>query len=107
LPAPRVLVTDTVYADFDLSADVVRGPDGSVLPEIEVGDAKVGEGACTWPAGLGGSSFSVRRRGKALEGSVDGATRVTCDGPEGRVGIALRAPLFGESIVKKLVVARQ
>jgi hypothetical protein len=107
LPAPRVLVTDTIYADFDLSADVVRGPDGAVLPEIEVGDAKVGEGACNWPAGLGGSSFSVRRRGKALEGAVDGATRITCEGPEGRVGIALRAPLFGEAIVKKLVIARE
>jgi hypothetical protein len=107
VPAPRALVTDTVYADFDLSADVVTGPGGAVLPEVEVGVTRVGEGACAWPAGLAGSSFSVRRRGTSLVGSVDGVSRVTCESPAGRSGIALRAPLFGESIVRKVVIGRQ
>jgi hypothetical protein len=107
VPAPRVLVTDTIYADFDLSADVVSGPDGLVLPEIEVGGARVGEGACAWPAGLAGSSLEVRRRGTSLVGSVDGTAQVTCAVAEGRAPIDLRAPLFGESVVRKVVVARQ
>jgi hypothetical protein len=86
-----------------LSAETPTG----VLPEIEVGGTTVGSGLCGWPSGGASSSFSVRRRGNALEVEVGGIPRDPCPGPEGRVAIALRAPAFDEAVVRKLVIARQ
>ena len=102
-PAPRVVITDALYGDFDLSAETPAG----VLPVLEVGGITVGSGSCSWPTGVTGSSFSVRRRGNALDVGAAGMTRDPCPGPEGRVAIALRAPAFDEAIVRKLVVSRQ
>jgi hypothetical protein len=100
--APRAVVTDTLYADFDLSADCPSG----TLPEIEIGASVVGAGSCTWPGAGTGSSLTLHRRGTSIE-VVVGGTSKSCPGPEGRVAVALRAPAFGEATVKKLVIARQ
>jgi hypothetical protein len=101
LPAPEVAITDTVYADFDLSADI---DPGSALPEVVIGGFHVGSSFCPWPAGGIGSSFSLTRRGRTL---AIGSSEVACQGPEGRVGIALRAPQFGQALVRNLKVGRR
>jgi hypothetical protein len=100
--APRVVLADTVYADFDLSLE--RDPSAS-WPDIVVGSVVVGSGSCPWPSAAAGPLSSVARRGAKLELKV-GATQATCPGPEGRVGIAFRAPQFGEAIVQKLTISR-
>jgi hypothetical protein len=101
--APRVVVTDTLYGDFDLSAE--WDPSG-VLPEIEIGSLAVGSAFCVWPAAATGTSFSITRRGTTL-GIEVGSASTSCKGPGGRVGIGLRAPEFGNATVRKLTIARQ
>jgi hypothetical protein len=100
--APRVVLADTTYADFDLSLE--RDP-GAPWPDIEVGAVVVGSGSCPWPSAATGPLSSVARRGARLEVKV-GAAQATCRGPEGRVGIAFRAPQFGEAVVQKLTISR-
>ena len=100
---PRVTITEARYGDFDLTAEASMT---GVLPEVEIGDVTVGPAPCTWTTGVG-SAFSIRRRGTSLEIAVDGKTRPACSGPSGRVSIALRAPLFGEALVRKLSITRQ
>jgi hypothetical protein len=104
LTAPRVVVTDTLYADFDLSLE--RDASGA-LPEIEVGSKVVGSALCPWPAEGTGASLSVVRRGATLlvrVGSVQ--AQPPCSGPDGRVAIAVRAPQFGEAVVRNLTISR-
>jgi hypothetical protein len=101
---PRVVVTEALYGDFDLSGEAA--PSG-VLPEVEIGTMAVGSESCTWPSGGVGTSFSVRRRGVSVEVEVGQTRREVCPGPEGRVAIALRAPPFGDAVVRRLTIARQ
>jgi hypothetical protein len=102
LPAPRSVVADTLYGDFDLSAkrDITRA-----LPDVEIGGVAVGAGACSWPTGAKDALFAIHRRGATLNIEV-GDARTTCRGPDGRVGIALRAPQFGETLVRQVVISR-
>jgi hypothetical protein len=97
----RVVVTDTLYRDFDLS---LKWDTNGVLPEIEVGAFVVGAGSCLWPSGVTASPLSLVRRGTTL---AIGGTDTTCQGPDGPVGLALRAPQFGEAAVHELTIARQ
>jgi len=104
-PVPRVVVTDALYGDFDLSGN---GAANAVLPQIEIGDDRtiVGSAGCPWPSDGRGLLFSVRRRGAALEIDVDGIT-ATCKGYPGRVGITFLAPRFGEAVASSVTIARR
>jgi hypothetical protein len=101
----RVVVTDTLYADFDLSAEA-SGASGDVLPSVEVGTSIVGSDACPWNASTG-STFAVHRTGQTLDMEVDGKKGETCRVPADRIGIALRAPSPGTSRVRNLVILRR
>src|SRR5439155_7284564 len=103
-PAPRAVVTDTAYGDFDLSAELDLG---AVLPDLELGGFVVGSGVCPWPSGGAPTSFAVGREGDTLTIAVTGAGSATCKGPTGRVGVALRAPQFGDAVVRKLANTRK
>src|SRR5262249_30910913 len=96
----RVVIADTTYANFDLSA---RTPTGG-LPEIELGPVTIGR-SCAWPLATG-ATFQLSRDGPQLALRVDDA-QTSCQGPVGRPPIALRGPEDGTAVVRDLVVTRK
>jgi hypothetical protein len=100
--AARVVVTDTTYADVEIAAETPAG----TLPQVELGTLTVGGSSCLWPSATG-PSFAITRAGTSFQVAVaDQAT--TCEGPAGRVSVALRGPLReGRALVTKLRVTRQ
>lgn len=96
----RVMVTDTTYADLDISGAART----AVLPHIELGTVTIGVD-CPWPRATG-KAFTISRAGNSVSVEVDGQT-TTCAGPAGRVSIALRGPDQGEAIVTRLGIARR
>jgi hypothetical protein len=96
----RVVVTDTTYADVEISA----ATPASALPEVELGPLTIGVD-CPWPR-ASGKAFTIARAGGNVSVEVDGQP-TTCSGPPGRVSIALRGPEQGQAVVTKLAIARR
>jgi len=106
--SPGVVVTDTLYGDFDLSVQA----SGDALPLLDIGKLALGSTACPWPSAAptsgATSTVSVRRKGRSLDVQVDArASGRNCESPDGRVGIAIRAPEGARVAVRKLSVLRQ
>jgi hypothetical protein len=94
LPIERiasVFVSDTTYADLDMTLELESGPPPLVL----LGDSELGGPGCPWPEPGTASAESLRvlRRGTGVLLIRAGQQR-TCEAPEGRlpVGIKQAAP---------------
>lgn len=90
-----LVVTDTTYADLDLTIEIVEGQPPIVVLFAR-GDAVEGENtyggeSCPWPAPPvdGASAPRLRRVGEEVTLTL-GAEQARCKGPNGRVSIWLR-----------------
>jgi hypothetical protein len=96
-PGSALLLTDTTYEDVDIVIHVTAGPP----PIVQLGSASFGKGSCQWPLGAPQAPFDAEllRKGEAVTLSVKGRSQ-SCDGPSGRVSIALSSggPMTVESV---------
>jgi hypothetical protein len=106
-----LVVTDTTYANLELSIDA-----GDGLPPLVVlvaphthgneEDSVYGDGSCAWPAPPEGKRSAPRLR--RIDDRVTltrGAKEISCKGPEGRVSVWLRSP-GGEVRIRSIDVKR-
>jgi hypothetical protein len=98
-----VFVTDTVYADLDLTLELEAGPPPLVL----LGNTELGGPACPWPEpGAVPERLRVLRRGSGVIIIRGGAQR-TCEAPEGHLPIGLKQGGVEPSVVTELTVRRE
>jgi len=82
-----LVLTDTTYADLDVSVDVGDGP----APLILLNGKAYGDAACPWPASTsGGRTLRVQRADQTVTLSIGGKEK-KCSGPEGRVSVQFRS----------------
>jgi hypothetical protein len=88
-----LVVTDTTYADVDISIDVADGPPPLIVLAPEGQNEKpYGDRSCSWPAAPpdGRATPHFRRAGDQVTLTI-GAKKTTCTGPKGRVAISFRS----------------
>jgi hypothetical protein len=97
-----VFVTDTVYADLDLTLELDAGPPPLVL----LGNTELGGPACPWPEpGAAPERLRVLRRGSGVI-IIRGGLQRTCEAAEGRLSIGLKQGGAEPSILSELVIRR-
>jgi hypothetical protein len=105
--APRAVVTDTSYADFELSLLAT----GDALPTLELGKTLAGADACPWPRSAPAtgatSTLVVRRSATTLDLRMDEIAGPSCAIADGRVTIAIAAPEGRRIAVRKLSILRR
>ena len=98
-----VFVTDTVYADIDLTLELESGPPPLVL----LGDVELGGPGCAWPEpGAAPEALRVLRRGSGVILIRGGAQR-TCEAREGRLPIGLKQGGAEPSVVTTITIRRE
>lgn len=112
---PALVVTDTTYANVDLSITLGDPTPPSDLPIVVLfasearavdGRRTYGDLACPWPSPPAGKPLAPRlRRIGATVTLTQGDTETTCAGPPGRVSISLRSP-GGDVSIRSIDVKR-
>jgi hypothetical protein len=98
-----VFVTDTVYADLDLTLELESGPPPLVL----LGSTEIGGPACPWPEpGAAPDGLRVLRRGSGVI-IIRGGVQRTCEAPEGRLTVGVKQGGVEPSILSELVIRRE
>jgi len=94
-------VTDTTYANVSLEIELTSG----AAPVVLLGDTRVGDGACPWPA-TSGDALSLRRSGTDVILQRGGA-KTHCKVANGRLALGLAGRDGEESRVRSLTIRRE
>lgn len=98
------VLTDVRFANFDLELEIDAGP----LPVLRLGSTRLGEASCAWPTARDTSSVAatLRRRERRITLEV-GELQTHCEGPSGRLSLALTSQRGSSTSVRRMQIVRQ